>query len=239
MASDWAPRTVKIFADGADIARMAELARHPLVQGFTTNPTLMRQSGVIHYEDFAKAVLAEIDGLPVSFEVFSDEFDEMERQARRIAAWAPNISVKIPVTNTRGESSATLIHRLSSEGIPLNVTALMTVEQVRTVCDALDQTAPAIVSVFAGRVADTGRDPIPAMAHALEVVRPLPRVELLWASPREVLNVVQADELGCNIITLTFELLVKLTSIGRDLDSFSLDTVKMFRDDAQQAGLAL
>jgi transaldolase len=237
--TDWRPLNVKIFADGADLDRMEELSRHPLVRGFTTNPTLMRKSGVTEYEKFAKAVLAEIDGLPVSFEVFSDEFDEMERQAHRIAAWGPNISVKIPVTNTAGESTTDLIRRLSGAHIAINVTAVMTLGQVRDVSDALRESASAIVSVFAGRVADTGRDPIPLMAAALEILRPLPNVELLWASPREVLNVVQADQIGCDIITVTYDLLTKVESLGRDPEEFSLDTVKMFRDDAQRAGLRL
>lgn len=237
--TDWKPRTVKIFADGADLDRMRQLVNHPLVRGFTTNPTLMRKSGISDYGEFAKSVLNAIDGLPVSFEVFSDDFAEMDRQAHLIAAWGPNVSVKIPVSNTGGESTADLVRRLSSERVRINVTAVMTLGQVREMSDALRDSVGAIISVFAGRIADTGRDPIPLMVQALEIVRPLPRVELLWASPREVLNLVQADEIGCDIITVTHELLSKLDSLGRDLDQFSLDTVKMFRDDAQCAGLRL
>lgn len=237
--TDRAPLAVKIFADGADLDQMRELVHHPLVRGFTTNPTLMRKSGVTDYEQFAKAVLAEIGELPVSFEVFSDDFAEMERQAYLIAAWGPNVSVKIPVTNTDGESTAALVRRLSSDGVRVNVTAIMTLGQVREMSDALRDSIGAIVSVFGGRIADTGRDPTPTMAAAVELLRPHPHVELLWASPREVLNVVQADQIGCDIITVTYDLLCKLVSLGRDPEEFSLDTVRMFREDAQRAGLRL
>jgi transaldolase len=230
---------IKVFADGADLAGMLALAAHPLIKGFTTNPTLMRQAGVVGYESFARQVLAQITDRPVSFEVFSDEFEEMERQALRIAGWGSNVNVKIPVTNTLGHSSAKLVRRLAEDGVQLNVTALMSLPQVRTIAEALEGGPPAIVSVFAGRIADTGRDPVPLMAAALELVRPYPNIELLWASPRELLNVVQADAIGCHIITVTHDLLKKLPSLDKDLDEFSLDTVKMFHRDAEAAGYRL
>jgi transaldolase len=230
---------IKVFADGADLASMLRLAGDPHIRGFTTNPTLMRKAGVNDYERFAREVLAEIDDRPISFEVFSDDFEEMERQALRIASWGSNVYVKIPVTTTRGESSAKLIRRLASDGIPLNVTALMTLAQVRAVSECLEGGAEAIVSVFAGRIADTGRDPVPVMAAALELVRPFSNVELLWASPREVLNVLQADAVGCHIITATPDLLAKLPGIGKDLAVFSLETVQMFFDDALHAGFRI
>jgi transaldolase len=230
---------VKIFADGADRGGMLELYSNPLIKGFTTNPTLMRQAGVVGYESFARQVLAQITDRPVSFEVFSDEFEEMERQALRIAGWGRNVNVKIPVTNTLGHSSAKLVRRLAEDGVQLNVTALMSLPQVRTIAEALEGGPPAIVSVFAGRIADTGRDPVPLMAAALELVRPYPNIELLWASPRELLNVVQADAIGCHIITVTHDLLKKLPSLDKDLDEFSLDTVKMFHRDAEAAGYRL
>lgn len=233
------PLTIKVFADGADLDQIRQLAKHPLVRGFTTNPTLMLKSGITDYGDFAKAVLAAIDGLPVSFEVFSDDLTGMDRQAHLIAEWGPNVSVKIPVTNTAGKSTADLVQSLSAERIRVNVTAVMTLSQVRQMSEALRDSSGAIISVFAGRIADTGRDPIPLMSTALELLRPLPAVELLWASPREVLNVVQADQIGCDIITVTYDLLGKVQALGRDLDQFSLDTVKMFHDDAQRAGLRL
>jgi len=238
-AEDVAQLRVKIFADGADLRGMIEYAANPLIKGFTTNPTLMRQAGITDYGIFAREVLSHITDRPISFEVFSDEFDEMYRQAQKLAAFGPNVVVKIPVTNTRGESAGPLIAELTLEGIPLNVTAVMTLEQVRSVCLNLAGGAPSIVSVFAGRVADTGRDPVPTMRAALEHTNALDNVELLWASPREVLNVIQADEIGCDIITATHDVLKKLNGLGKNLDQFSLETVKMFADDAASAGFSL
>ena len=230
---------VKLFADGADLASMVKLYGNPLIKGFTTNPTLMRKAGVQDYEQFAREVLRAIPDRPISFEVFSDEWDEMARQARQIAAWGDNVYVKIPITNTRGESAAPLITALSRDGIKINATALMTLAQVRTVCDALVAGPAACVSVFAGRIADAGRDPMPIMAAAVEMVNAYPGVELIWASPRELLNVVQADAVGCHIITATSDILAKLPTLGKDLDEFSLDTVKMFHEDGRKAGFQL
>jgi len=230
---------VKIFADGANLAGMVDLARNPSIAGFTTNPTLMRAVGVTDYRAFAHEVLAAIPDRPISFEVFSDELDEMERQAREIASWGEHVYVKIPVSNTRGETTGPLIHTLSHAGVKVNVTALMTVDQVRDVAGNLAGGAPSYISVFAGRVADTGRDPVPAMAEALEVLRSHPECELIWASPRELLNVFQADAIGCHIITVTHDILKKLLLVGKDLDEYSLDTVKMFRADAVAAGFTL
>ena len=231
---------IKIFADGADLQGIAKLAKNPLIQGFTTNPTLMaKANGSMVYEDFAREVLEAVDGKQVSFEVFSDEFDDMERQARLISGWAENVYTKVPVTNTRGESSSELIRKLASDGVMLNVTALMTPAQAAEVGACLKDGPPAIVSVFAGRVADTGRDPVPLMTEALEALKPYPNVELLWASPRELLNIVQADEVGCHIITVTHDVLAKLPTLGKDLDEFSLDTVKMFHESAQTAAFEL
>jgi transaldolase len=230
---------IKLFADGADKAGMLDMARLPYVAGFTTNPTLMRKAGVVDYKAFAREVLQAIPDRPISFEVLSDEFAEMERQARLIATWGANVYVKIPVTNTRSQPSYGLIRRLSEAGIKLNVTAILTLEQVRAVAAALAGETPSVVSVFAGRIADTGRDPVPLMAAAVELLRPYPREELLWASPRELLNVFQADALGCHIITATNDVLKKLTLVGKDLAAYSLDTVKMFHDDARQAGYTL
>jgi transaldolase len=237
---DSTPRSVaalktKLFADGADRADIFELCKNPLIKGFTTNPTLMRKAGVSDHAAFAREVLAVIGDRPISFEVFSDEFDEMERQAHRIASWGRNVFVKIPVTNTRGESAVPLIRRLAGDGIQLNVTALMTLRQVREVAPALAGPVPACISVFAGRVADTGRDPVPLMADAVRSLADYPNVELVWASPRELLNVFQADSIGCHIITATFDLLAKLRLIGKNLDDYSLETVKMFHDDASAA----
>jgi transaldolase len=231
--------SVKIFADGADLAGMLELYRHPHIKGFTTNPTLMRKAGIRDYQRFAREVLREIADRPISFEVFSDEFDEMERQAREIASWGPNVYVKIPVTNTRRESACGLIARLSTSGIRLNVTALLSLRQVREVTTALAGGAPACVSVFAGRVADTGCDPVPLMAEAVQILAQVPGTELIWASPRELLNIFQADTIGCHIITVTHDILKKLSLVGRDLEEYSLDTVKLFRTDAVQAGFTL
>ena len=230
---------VKIFADGATLESMLALAQKPFVSGFTTNPTLMRQAGIADYRAFAHEVLKAIPDRPISFEVFADEFPEMERQAREIASWGKNVYVKIPVSTTRAEPSYDLIRRLAQDGLQLNVTALMTLGQVREVSQALGDHAPACVSVFAGRIADTGRDPLPLMAAAVELLRPYPRQELIWASPRELLNVFQADQVGCQIITVTPDVLKKLSLVGKDLDEFSLDTVKMFHDDGKAAGFKL
>ncbi|HET9393756.1 MAG TPA: transaldolase [Candidatus Rubrimentiphilum sp.] len=230
---------VKLFADGADKAGILEMYEKPYIKGFTTNPTLMRKAGIEDFETFARDILSVVPDRPISFEVFADEFDEMERQARWIATWGENVYVKIPVTNTRSESSAPLIGRLSRDGIKLNVTAMMTVDQVREVCGALDSATPACVSIFAGRIADTGRDPIPLMREALQVLAAYPKVELIWASPRELLNVFQADEIGCHIITVTNDILAKLALVNKDLTEYSLDTVKMFHRDAQAAGFRI
>ena len=236
---DARPLRIKVFADGADVEGMLALAKDPLIAGFTTNPTLMRRSGVNDYATFAKEVLAAVTEHPISFEVVADEFEEMRRQARLIASWGENVFVKIPVTNTRGESSAELIRELSLEGLRLNVTAILSIQQVWSVARALEETRGAVVSVFAGRIADTGRDPVPLMVGALDIVTDVPRAELLWASPREILNVVQADGIGCHIVTVTHDLLAKIGGLGRDLEEVSRDTVAMFHRDAQQSGLAL
>ncbi len=231
--------SVKIFADGAEKAPMLKLYANPQIQGFTTNPTLMRKAGITDYEAFARDILTAIPDRPISFEVFADEFDEMERQAERIATWGVNVYVKIPVTNTRGESAAELVRRLAGRGVKQNVTALMTLDQVREITDALAAGPAANISVFAGRVADTGVDPLPMMRSALEIMRPYPQLELIWASPRELLNIVQASEIGCHIITVTSDILNKLPLIGKDLSEYSLDTVKMFRNDALASGFGL
>lgn len=231
--------SVKIFADGADVAGMVDLYRKPYIKGFTTNPTLMRKSGISDYRAFARQVLQAIPDRPISFEVFSDEFDDMERQAREIAGWGDYVYVKIPVTNTRRESACDLVRRLSHAGVKLNVTALLTLDQVRDVTGAVAGGAPACISVFAGRIADTGYDPIPLMAAAVEVMRVAPNAELIWASPRELLNIFHADAIGCHIITVTHDILKKLSLVGYDLSQYSLDTVKMFHTDAQQAGFTL
>jgi transaldolase len=231
--------TVAIFADGADRKSIVEVAAHPLVRGFTTNPTLMRAVGVTDYETFAHEVLATVPTMPVSFEVFADDFDEMERQARRIATWGDNVYVKIPVTDTQGNRTDRVLHTLTEEGVQLNVTALFTVEQVRWVTEALAGGPPAFISVFAGRVADSGRDPLPIMIDSLAVMAPHENLRLIWASPREILNIVQADQIGCHVITVTHDLLKKLSGIGKDLEEFSLDTVRMFHRDAANAGFSL
>lgn len=230
---------VKIFADGADKATMLELYGKPWIGGFTTNPTLMRKAGISDYEGFARDILAAIPDRPISLEVFADDFPEMERQARIIASWADNVYVKIPVTNTRREPALDLICRLAHSGVKVNVTALLTLSQVRDVCGALAGGSPSCVSVFAGRIADTGLDPLPLMTASVEIVRAHPGIELIWASPREVLNVVQADQIGCHIITVTNDILRKLDLLGRDLSDFSLETVKMFYDDARKSGYHL
>ena len=230
---------VKIFADGADKAAILALAKNPLITGFTTNPTLMNKAGIKDYAAFAKDLLASIPGYPISFEVFADENDEMLRQAATIATWGENVYVKIPVTNTRSESTASVVRELTKRGVKVNVTALMTAEQVVDVCAALEGGAPACVSVFAGRVADTGRDPLPIMTEALKTIARYPGVELIWASPRELLNIFHADSIGTHIITVTHDILAKLSLVGKDLDEYSLDTVKMFASDAAKAGFAL
>jgi transaldolase len=230
---------VKLFADGADKAAMLALYSNPLIKGFTTNPTLMRKAGISDYAAFARDIVASIPDRPISLEVFADEFAEMERQARLIASWGPNVYAKIPVTNTRREPALDIIHRLSHEGIQLNITALLTLDQVRDVSSALAGGAPSCVSVFAGRVADTGRDPVPLMAAAVEMVSIHPGMELIWASPRELLNIFQADSIGCHIITATPDVLNKLSLVGKDLHEYSLDTVKMFYSDAQKSGFTI
>ncbi len=230
---------VKLFADGADRTGMLEMSRDPLIRGFTTNPTLMRKAGVTDYEAFAREILQAIPDRPISLEVFSDDFGEMIRQGRRIAAWGENVYVKIPVTNTLGEPSEKVIRALGRAGVKLNVTALLTLDQVRDVSALLAGGPPACVSVFAGRVADTGRDPVPLMAAAVELLRPYPNIELIWASPRELLNIFQAESIGCHIVTATNDILAKLHLVGKDLHEYSLDTVKMFRDDALKAGFSL
>ncbi len=232
-------KTVKIFADGADLPSLLALVDQPHIAGFTTNPTLMRQCGVSDYEGFARKVLEHITDRPISFEVFADDHAEMLRQAHLIASWGSNVYVKIPVTDTRGQSTAAVVRELTDSGVQVNVTALMTLSQVEAVTSTLAGGSPAVISVFAGRVADTGRDPLPLMRAALETIAPYPELELLWASPREILNVRQADDLGVHIITVTHDLLKKLALLGRDLDAFSLETVRMFHDDAATAGYLL
>lgn len=226
---------VKLFADGADRDAMLDLYRNPLIKGFTTNPTLMRKAGITNYEEFAREILRSIPDRPISFEVFADEFHEMESQAQKIATWGENVYVKIPVTNTRREPALDLIYKLAHADVKLNVTALMALDQVREVSAALAGGAPACVSVFAGRIADTGRDPVPLMAAAVEIVSSYPDMELIWASPRELLNIFQASAMGCHIITATSDILKKLTLVGKDLHDYSLETVQMFFDDAERA----
>lgn len=252
-AADWILRTrrrndpmtsvadlkVKIFADGADKAGMLEMYAKPYIHGFTTNPTLMHKAGLTDYRAFAKDVLTAIPDRPISFEVFADDFGEMERQAREIATWGEHVYVKIPVTNTRREPAYDLVHRLSHAGVKLNVTAVLTLEQVRDVVDALGGGAPSCVSVFAGRIADTGVDPLPILSAALELLKLAPGAELIWASPRELLNIFQADAIGCSIITVTNDILRKLPLVGKDLGDYSLETVKMFFEDGRKAGFTL
>lgn len=230
---------IKIFADGADIKTMLEQDKGGIVKGFTTNPTLMQKNGITNYETFAKDVLQHIKDKPISFEVFSDEFDDMERQARKIASWGSNITVKIPITNTKGISSIPLIKKLSNDNLSLNITAILTLEQVRAVKEVLNPNVYNIVSVFAGRIADTGRDPIPYMIEASKILKPLQKTDLLWASSRELLNIFQAEEAGCQIITVTNDILKKLSNINKELGGLSLDTVKMFYKDACQAGFKI
>lgn len=230
---------VKIYADGANIDRILALAANPLIKGFTTNPTLMRKAGVIDYEAFAQALLRKIPDRPVSFEVFADDFAEMERQAHTIASWGRNVYVKIPVTNTRREFAGPLIERLTAEAVAVNVTANLSLDQVRRVARHLAPDTPSVVSVFAGRVADTGVDPVPLMREAAKLLQRLPKAELLWASPRELLNIFHAESAGCHIITATDEILKKLPMVGKDLEAFSLETVEMFHRDAAAAGYGI
>ena len=230
---------VKIFADGADKAGMLEMYEKPFVKGLTTNPTLMKKAGIIDYRAFCKDILTSINDKPLSFEVFSDDFSEMERQALEIASWGDNVYVKIPITNTKQETCYALVEKLANQKVKLNVTALMTLDQVRNVVAALDPNIPSYVSVFAGRIADTGYDPVPLMTNAVEILKTAPAAELIWASPRELLNIFQADEIGCHVITVTNDILKKLSLVGYDLDEYSLDTVKMFYADAVAAGFKL
>jgi transaldolase len=229
----------KIFADGADASGMLELYANPLIKGFTTNPTLMRKARVFDYRAFAKEILRTIPDRPISFEVFSDDFAEMERQALEIAGWGNNVYVKIPITDTKGQSSRNLVARLSGRGVKVNVTAMQALDQVEAIIPALAGGGPSYVSVFAGRVADTGRDPVPLMTAAVDLLREHPNIELIWASPRELLNIFQADAVGCHIITVTNDLLRKLCLVGKDLHEYSLETVRMFYEDAQKAGYSL
>jgi transaldolase len=230
---------VEIFADGADKQGILEMYRNPWIRGFTTNPTLMRKAGISDYRAFAREILAVIADRPISFEVFADDAKEMERQAREITTWGPNVYVKIPITNTSGESMLPLVRRLSHNRVKVNVTAMMTTEQVAGVADAAAGGEPCYASVFAGRVADTGRDPLPIMRASLRELEKSPNVELLWASPRELLNIFEANEIGCHVITATNDILRKLELVGKDLDEYSLETVRMFRSDAVSAGYTL
>jgi transaldolase len=230
---------IKIFADGADLKSIAELRKNTLIQGFTTNPTLMRKSNVENYRQFALDVINAVDGHPVSFEVFSDEFDIMEKQALRIASWGENVYVKIPITNTRGEDAGPLVRRLTQAGVKVNVTALTTTKQVEHIVDFLAEDTPSCVSVFAGRIADTGRDPAPIMKESVKILEVKRLAELIWASPREIFNIFQAESIGCHIITVANDILAKLPIIGKDLTEYSLETVRMFYRDALQAGFAI
>jgi transaldolase len=230
---------VKIFADGADRASILDLAANPLIKGFTTNPTLMRKAGITDYEAFGRSLAREIPNRPFSFEVLSDDFGQMEQQALEIASWGGNVYVKIPITDTRGRSSAPLVKRLAEQGVKVNVTALMTLDQVDASVSSLRNGPPSCISIFAGRIADAGCDPLPILTGALARMRPYPQIELIWASPRELFNIVQAEDIGCHIITVTHDLLKKLPLIGRDLSEYSLDTVKMFVNDARAANFTL
>ena len=230
---------VKIFADGADINGILDMDKKPYIKGFTTNPTLMKKVGITDYKKFSLEVLSHIKTKPISLEVFSDDFSDMERQAMEIASWAKNIYVKIPITNTKGESSANLVKKLSDNGIKVNVTALMTLDQVKEILPSLKNSKGSYISVFAGRIADSGVDPIPVMKDTVELLSSNPNIELIWASPRELFNLVQANEIGCDIITATNDILKKIPTIGKDLNQFSLETVKMFYDDAESSGFKL
>ena len=230
---------VKIFADGADKAGMLEMASKSFVKGLTTNPTLMKKAGILDYRAFALEILSEIKEKPISFEVFSDDFDEMEKQALEIASWGGNVYVKLPITNTKGEPIYNLISKLANKKVKLNVTAIMTLEQVKNVVNNLNSSVPSYVSVFAGRIADTGRDPLPLMIDCVNALKANPLAELIWASPRELFNIFQADQIGCQVITVTNDVLKKLDLIGKDLNDYSLDTVKMFYNDAKSAGFSI
>ena len=230
---------IDVYADGADVKDMLSARSGGIVRGFTTNPTLMRKSGISDYEKFAREALSAVQGMPISFEVFADEFGEMERQAKLIATWGDGVFVKIPISNTRGETSVPLVGRLSKAGVKLNITAVLTLDQVRRVTEALDPNVPAIISIFAGRIADTGRDPMPLVREAVQIAKAKPKAQVLWASPRELLNIFQAEACGCHIITVTSDILKKLAMVGKSLDELSLDTVKMFFNDAAAAGFTL
>ena len=230
---------VKIFSDGADKKDMLEMNSKTFIKGLTTNPTLMKKAGIKDYELFAKDILSTIKEKPISFEVFSDDFDDMERQAMEITSWADNVYVKIPITNTKKESSKELIKRLAEKKVKLNITAIMTLDQVKTVLSVLDNKVPSIISVFAGRIADTGRDPIPLMNDCLKEMKINSKSELLWASPRELFNIIQADQMGCHIITVTKDIIKKLQFISYNLEEYSLDTVKLFYKDAAEAGFKI
>lgn len=230
---------VKIFADGADKVGMLEMYGKSYIKGLTTNPTLMKKAGIADYRAFCKDILTHIKDKPLSFEVFSDDFAEMERQAMEIASWGENVYVKIPVTNTKQETCYALVKKLGAQKVKMNVTAIMTLTQVLDVVAALNPTIPSYVSVFAGRIADTGRDPVPMMAAAAEMLKMAPAAELIWASPRELLNIFQADAIGCQVITVTNDILKKLSLVGYELEKYSLDTVKMFYADATSAGYKL
>ena len=230
---------VKIFADGADLPTMLDMYKKPFIKGLTTNPTLMRKAGISNYRKFAKEVLAEIQDKPISFEVFSDNLTEMLNQAIEIASWGKNVNVKIPITNSEGIETTKVIKELSSRGVALNVTAILTIKQVQNVVEVLEIDSNAFISVFAGRIADTGRDPVPLMEEALQIMKSKPKSELIWASPRELLNVIQADSIGCHVITATSDILKKLDILGKDLSQYSLETVKMFRDDALASGYSI
>ena len=230
---------VKIFADGADKAGMLEMYEKPYIKGLTTNPTLMKKAGIKDYRDFCKDILSSIKDKPLSFEVFADDFSEMEKHALEIASWGGNVYVKIPVTNTKRETCYNLVQKLARQKVKLNVTAIMTLSQVRDVVNSLDPNVPSYVSIFAGRIADTGYDPVPLMAAAVEQLKIAPAAELIWASPRELLNIFQADDIGCQVITVTNDILKKLSLVNYDLNEYSLDTVKMFYKDAVEAGYKL
>ena len=227
---------VKLFSDGANKNEMLEMNNNPLISGFTTNPTLMKSAGITDYKRFALDILKYIKEKPISFEVFSDEFDEMERQALEISSWAQNVNVKIPITNTKSESSVSLIESLTRKNVKVNVTAMMTIDQINSVLPALTNSPGSYVSVFAGRIADAGYNPLQIMNEVVDKIKGDPQIELIWASPRELYNIVQANEIGCDIITATKNILTKLPTIGKDLNLFSLETVKMFYNDALEAG---
>jgi len=230
---------IKIFADGADKKSILELFKKPWIRGFTTNPTLMKKAGITNYQSFAKDILKTVKTKPISFEVFSDDFSEMERQAKLIASWGKNVYIKIPITNTKGKSSFGLIKKLTSENIKLNITAVFTLEQIKHILPALSKRTPVVISVFAGRIADTGKDPMPIMKSAKKLLKQYPKAELLWASPREFLNIFQAEQTGCNIITVQPDILAKSALVGKSLKAFSLETVQMFYNDAKAAGYKL